>query len=730
MGIKRSVFTELKFNLLVLVFLVSITIILMDYYIIKNNMLKQYNFQKQTLVEQVKRAYVFPLWHVNIKEVELITNCFLQSNIVGGIRVGILPDNKIIYKKYKKRFPKRYETVRVDIVYMGKRLGYVEIESSRYLYNSILRHMLITNLFNLFFVLLIIYWGTTIILKKIINEPMDVLLFGMEKIGDGDYDYKFPSVEYEEFSRAIKGMEQLASTIRERELDIKKSEEKFRSLAENAPLGILIYQGEKWVYCNKAIEKISGYSREELLAMKYWELVDPKYRYIVKNEGRLREQGERTYSSNYEVEIITKNGNKKWIDISVKSIEYNGKWAGMVMANDITEKKLALYEIESLKKLLNSIIDSMPSSLVTVDRNFNIVYWNKIVEKKFNLKQLGEKTNKLYVFDLFKFEDDITQKLKFAFNEKKSESILKKSYMDDGGEKYETITIFPISSNGIDGAVIKIDDITKQIKFQEMIIHSDKMISIGNMAAGIAHEINNPLAIVMQACDVCITRLSKDSDLNKQRAKDLGIDFSSVLKYVEDRKILKMLNNIKDATQRAADIIRGLLAFSGKYHGEMKPTDVREVMDSALMLAYTDYSLKKKYDVRKIRIIKEYSEIPLINADPINIQQVFLNIIKNGAHAMAGQKDPCLVIRIFNNNYMVRVEIIDNGCGIPKEITKQIFDPFFTTKEVGEGVGLGLYISYFIIKEQHGGRIDVKSSPGKGATFIIDLPISSNYLEQ
>ncbi len=318
---------------------------------------------------------------------------------------------------------------------------------------------------------------------------------------------------------------------------------------------------------------------------------------------------------------------------------------------------------------------------------------------------------------------ELKDRLNKAINSKDVQSFFRKSETDNGAERFENITIFPLKSNGIDGAVIKIDDITEQIRFEEMLIHSEKMITIGNMASGIAHEINNPLAIIMQACDVCCNRL-KDSPKNREIATEMGIDFDALKNYITQRKIDNMLFKIKEATKRASDIIRGLLTFTQGSSARMDGIDIREVMDKTLIMAYSDYSLKKKYDMKKIKIIKEYKDVPKICCDPTKMQQVFLNIIKNSAQAMANVDHPEITIKITYHEDMVKINIKDNGPGIPKDVIGNIFDPFYTTKQVGEGVGLGLYISYFIVTKQHNGKIFVDSAPDKGTSVSIYLPIS------
>ncbi|MES9887960.1 MAG: ATP-binding protein, partial [Candidatus Sedimenticola sp. 6PFRAG1] len=153
-----------------------------------------------------------------------------------------------------------------------------------------------------------------------------------------------------------------------------------------------------------------------------------------------------------------------------------------------------------------------------------------------------------------------------------------------------------------------------------------------------------------------------------------------------------------------------------------------QLVDQALELAAVDYDLKKKYDFRKVEITREYdSELPQVNCIASEIQQVLLNIFRNAAQAMHMAEEKAetsrLKLRVMKKSEMVCIQVEDNGPGMEEETRKKAFDPFFTTRPVGEGTGLGLSVSYFIVTQEHNGRISVDSQPGKGTTFTVCLPI-------
>ena len=297
----------------------------------------------------------------------------------------------------------------------------------------------------------------------------------------------------------------------------------------------------------------------------------------------------------------------------------------------------------------------------------------------------------------------------------------------DGKEYLFDITIYPLAQ-GFEGAAIRADDITEKIRMEEMLIQSEKMLSVGGLAAGMAHEINNPLAGVLQNLQVIQNRLKTDMQKNLDAAAECGITMTAMQEYMEKRKIFSLMDSISKSGKRAATIVRDMLSFARKSDSSFAKHDLKKIMDTTVTLAEKEYDLRKKFDFKKIKIVRKYAELPIILCDGNKIQQVLLNLLKNGAQAMAemsdNEFDPCFILRIFKRNNMARVEIEDNGAGMDKKTQKKIFEPFFTTKPVGIGTGLGLSVSYFIIVENHHGKMGANSLPGKGATFYIELPIA------
>lgn len=280
------------------------------------------------------------------------------------------------------------------------------------------------------------------------------------------------------------------------------------------------------------------------------------------------------------------------------------------------------------------------------------------------------------------------------------------------------------------GIVILIDDVTEKTHMENMMIQNEKMMSLGGLAAGMAHEINNPLGIISQGVQNIMRRVSLEQQRNRDKAVELDINLDSLYQYLVNQKVIHYLEGILSASKRASEIVSNMLQFSRMSNQSKDYKNICEVIDQTIELARNEYELKKKFDFRQIKIIKDYDpKLPNLYCNVTEIQQVILNLLKNAAHALYNKNDkgfvPEISIRIKNSITHVQIEIEDNGPGIPQELKKRVFEPFFTTKEVGIGTGLGLSVSYFIITKNHLGTIDFESRAGTGTRFKIRIPFSS-----
>jgi signal transduction histidine kinase len=238
---------------------------------------------------------------------------------------------------------------------------------------------------------------------------------------------------------------------------------------------------------------------------------------------------------------------------------------------------------------------------------------------------------------------------------------------------------------------------------QAQLMQSEKMRTLGQLVAGVAHELNNPIGFVhanLQLLDEYIVKLVE--------AQQAGGDTSR-----SRDAITKLLMRSREGTERVKKIVQDLRTFSRMDHAELQDADLHEEIDRTLALMEPRFK-------SGIEVVRDYGEIPRVRCYAGQLNQVFLNLLMNACDAMKDEGK--ISIRSARGPLGVRLEFSDDGPGIPEDVRSRIFDPFFTTKPVGEGTGLGLSLSHGII-ERHGGVIAVESLPGQGTTFVIDLPL-------
>jgi len=267
---------------------------------------------------------------------------------------------------------------------------------------------------------------------------------------------------------------------------------------------------------------------------------------------------------------------------------------------------------------------------------------------------------------------------------------------------------------------------------QAQLLQQEKLASIGQLAAGIAHEINNPIGFINSNLGVLkeyitdvirllkkydeLTSLIREGNKEEVRAcleeiqmikKEIDIDF-----ILDD--FLKLVQESREGAERVKEIVQELKDFSHVDQAEIKYADINKGLESTLNIVWNELKYKAK-------VIKEYGELPEIKCYPRQLNQVFMNILVNASQAIEDKGE--IRIKTFHKDGYIYVQISDTGVGIPPENLSKIFDPFFTTKEVGKGTGLGLTMAYNIVKK-HGGTIEVESEVGKGTTFTIKLPVN------
>ncbi len=425
-----------------------------------------------------------------------------------------------------------------------------------------------------------------------------------------------------------------------------------------------------------------------------------------------------------------KDGHALWIEVNVKRATIAGQDRVLAVTQDISERKEAEEALSHLRGYLANVIDSMPSVLVGVDIEGNVTQWNSEAQRVTGLGSeaaMGQPLARAFPRLAAEME-----RVREAMRTREVRSESRQPRKEDGETRYEDVTVYPLIANGVEGAVIRVDNVTDQVRIEEMMVQSEKMLSVGGLAAGMAHEINNPIGGMLQTASVMSDRLTRlDLPANVLAAEKAGTSMEAIGAFMESRNIVSMLGRIRESGSRAAEIVHNMLSFARKGDSTFSMHGAAHLLDQCVDLAGADYDLKKEFDFRQIEIVREYApDIPPILCESGKIQQVLLNILRNGAQAMqkaakgGAARKPRLVLRLAYERAagMIRIEIEDNGPGMDEATRKRVFEPFFTTKPTGQGTGLGLSVSYFIITENHKGRMAVESQPGQWAKFIIQLP--------
>ncbi|MBU1877453.1 MAG: transporter substrate-binding domain-containing protein, partial [Chloroflexi bacterium] len=398
---------------------------------------------------------------------------------------------------------------------------------------------------------------------------------------------------------------------------------------------------------------------------------------------------------------------------------------------EIVERAHAQAEIVRLQHLLQNITDSMPSALITLDPAGHILTWNPAAEAL-----TGQTEAQVQGQMLWQASPELARYRELFERVLCEGQILhqhKEQLGTDLNAVYRDVSIFPLQANDINGAVLRIDDVTRRVQLEEMMLQSAKMASVGGLAAGVAHEINNPLGAMMQSAQMLQLAFDTQRPRVRERLQSAGVDPDALEHYLSLRGVMDYLEGIRSSGERAAKIVSDLLSFSRKSSSKAAPHGLNQLVEQTLDLAATDYDLKKKYDFRDMIVVRDLTPgLPQVFCDGQQIQQVILNLVRNAAQAMSERREhehdykPRLIMltALAPDEQYVRLEVVDNGPGIPEAIRSRLFEPFFTTKGVGRGTGLGLWLCWSIVAERHKGRIRVEAAADGGSRFIVELPIA------
>lgn len=385
------------------------------------------------------------------------------------------------------------------------------------------------------------------------------------------------------------------------------------------------------------------------------------------------------------------------------------------------EKKLTGFQ-----NYLNSIIDSMPSALIALDEGLYVTQWNKEASA-LSGTPLDEALNQP-IFLAFEPIKPFLPQLRRTVEKHEVVKVERVTWLKDDVPHHYALTCYPLAGSAGRGVVIRIDDITQRLSLEDMMVQSEKMLSVGSLAAGMAHEINNPLGAILHNVQNIRRRLSPELPKNQQQAEAAGIALAQVNQYLNAREIPQLLEGIQGAGARAAKIVTHMLSFSRRSTRQMAPCDLPALIDQAVEIASSDFDLSIGFDFRGPSVVRQFDpRLGPVPGTANELEQVLLNLLKNAAQAIQQRADPTqpgtIVLRTRLKGPWAEIQVEDNGVGMPESVRKRMFEPFFTTKEVGQGTGLGLSVSYFIITNNHKGQMEVHSTEGVGTCFTLRLPL-------
>lgn len=395
--------------------------------------------------------------------------------------------------------------------------------------------------------------------------------------------------------------------------------------------------------------------------------------------------------------------------------------------------------LRKTQRYIHSVVNSIDSVLIGVTRDGYVTHWNRAAAETSGLS--AEMVMGAKVTDVFPNLPVSIGTVATCIDTGQPFRQENVSVGEAAEERYLDVKVYPLkdldhddtasSYRALSGAVLLLEDVTARVQVEKMMVQNEKLMSLGELAAGLAHEINNPLAVILNNVQNIERRVSPGLPANIEKAVSSGVNFEALKVYFESRDIYRLLNDIRDAGSRAALIVKSMLEFA-RTNNQKSKTDLNQLINHTLQLAQNTFKLETSAGIELPDIKCDLEEnLPKIDAAATEIQQVVLNLLLNAAQAFRTEEygaplQPQIAIQTKRTGNWLTLVIEDNGPGMPENVKRQIFNPFFTTKEVGKGTGLGLSVSYFIIKEHHQGEIDVDSTPGEGTRFTIKLPIQSS----
>ena len=521
---------------------------------------------------------------------------------------------------------------------------------------------------------------------------------------------------------------------------LKESEKRLKAILENAPVGIKIVDVEsrKIVEINRAGEKMIGISREMIVDRPCCEFVCPES----KDFCPVMDSGEEIH--NRETAITRLDGQHIQVTKTTVPVSLEGREHLIDIFVDISRHKKAVAEVKKAHREKEQLIKSIPSILIGVTPGGQVSQWNPVSERTFGIRAseiLCKPFSRCGIqWDWPKVHEAIAD----CLNTKSSISREKIRFTgSDGKEGFLGLTFTPVASDDAErpGFLVLGADITNRIMLELQLDQARKLEAIGQLAAGIAHEINTPTQYVgdnirffQDAFNDMKPLFEHYRELPDKLLKE-GVAESIIAEIKENivngdmdyilAEIPEALEQTQEGVERVSTIVRSMKEFSHPGAKEKVAVDINRAIENTVIVSRNEwkYVADLKTDLDPL--------LPHVSCLPAEVNQVILNMITNAAHAVKdvvgndGGEKGMITIRTRAKDDFVEIRISDTGAGIPEKIQTRIYDPFFTTKEVGKGTGQGLAISRSVIVDKHGGTLSFETQEGKGTSFFIQLPVVS-----
>jgi len=534
---------------------------------------------------------------------------------------------------------------------------------------------------------------------RFVNQPIRKLIDGTRTIAKGVYPSRVDIDQDDEMGELAAAINQMSEKIAEKQAELNAQRDEYQTLFERAPCLITV-QDRNF--------KLLRYNNE--FAKRF----DPRagdycyHAYKGHAEKCPNCPVERTFEdgqTHYGEETgVNRDGTPAHWILRTSPIK-NAKGdiiAAIEMSLDITHRKQLEEQLEKSEKKYHEIFNNIPNPVFVLDMDtFDIIDCNDSVEGVYGFTK-GDIINTSFL-DLFLREE----RDRYAAVIKTSAEITQAKQLNHKGlPLFVNIRISPAEYPGRKVLLVTTSDITKRLEAEQQLIQASKMATLGEMATGIAHELNQPLSVIKTASSFFIKKMDKEEPL-------------------EDEILSKMVRKIDSNVDRASRIINHMRQFARKPEMDFEKVQVNEVLERAFEI------FSQQLKLRGIRVVWEIEKsLPKISADPARLEQVFINLLINARDAIEEHRGPQetagvdkkIILKTRREGSVIVCEVCDTGKGVPPALINKIFEPFFTTKEVGKGTGLGLSISYGIVKDC-GGTIRVAHHKPEGACFIVTFPV-------